>query len=225
MLLLDGKPLLTGRFAPLGLANGSWPLRAGFATTPVTALAVGFEPPSMSCIKKTRVWSGTEPLVVDPTPVAVAAGKGPEPAAGKGPEVATGKGAEPVVGREPGPVVGKGPELATGKELEPVVGRGPGPVNVVKGPEPAVGNGPGLVVGIGTNPRSSSSSRRRAAETKVMTRAKTRRKSILQPVIDKEKYQRLKLVYLNLSLIVSTCGVIVKVDSGWTFINEMEPDC
>lgn len=171
LLLLDGTPLLTGRFAPLGLANGSWPLRAEFATTPVTALAVGFEPPSISCIKKTKVWSGSKPPAPVPT-----VGKGPEPAVGKGPELATGKGPEPVVGRGPGP------ELATGKGVEPVVGRGPEPlkvfkepelpeagpvpevipVEVGKRPEPDVGNGPGLV---GTKPISSSSLRSRAAET------------------------------------------------------------
>lgn len=174
LLLLDGRPLLTGRFAPLGLANGSWPLRAEFATTPVTALAVGFEPPSISCIKKTKAWSGSKPPVDDPA--------APEPTVGKGPELATVKGLEPVVGRGPGPVAGKGPELATGKGLEPVVGRGPEPLKVFKGPEPPeagpvpevivvevgkgpepdVGNGPGLV---GTKPISSSSLRSRAAET------------------------------------------------------------
>lgn len=193
MLLFDGTPLLTGRFAPLGLANGSWPLRAAFATTPVTALAVGFEPPSISCIKKTKVWSGSKPPAPEPT-----VGKGPEPAAGKGPELATGTGPEPVVGREPGTVAGKGTELATGKEPEPVVGRGPEPLKVFKGPEPPeaglapvvipveVGKRPepDVVVGTGTKPISSSSLRSRAGETKVMARDKTRRNSILQPLRD-----------------------------------------
>jgi hypothetical protein len=145
-----------------------------------------------------------------PRPVAAApeptVGKGPEPEPGKLPELAPGKRPE-LVGRGPGPVTGKVPELATGKRLEPVVDRGPGPVLVPKepkppeaepvpeaipvagpelavgkGPKPTVGKGPGLVVGKGTNPISSSSSRSRAAETKVMARAKIRKKSTLQPL-------------------------------------------
>lgn len=56
LLLFCGTPLLTGRTAPFGLAKGTCPLTAGLATTPVTALAVGFDPPIMSCMKNVRGW-------------------------------------------------------------------------------------------------------------------------------------------------------------------------
>lgn len=56
LLLFCGMPLVTGKFAPFGLAKGTCPLTAGLLTTPVTALAVGFDPPTMSCMKKVRWW-------------------------------------------------------------------------------------------------------------------------------------------------------------------------
>jgi len=55
LLLFWGTPLFIGRFAPLGLANGTWPVTAGLLTMPVTALVEGFVPPRMSCMKKLKV--------------------------------------------------------------------------------------------------------------------------------------------------------------------------
>lgn len=54
LALLVGTPLFTGRTAPFGFAKGTWPPTAGLATIPVTAMAEGRLPPSMSCMKKVR---------------------------------------------------------------------------------------------------------------------------------------------------------------------------
>ena len=55
-----GTPLLAGMMAPFGLAKGICPFTAELVTTPVTALADGFEPPSKSCMKKDKGWWGSE---------------------------------------------------------------------------------------------------------------------------------------------------------------------
>lgn len=56
-ILLPWTPLLRGRKTPLGLANGSWLLILGLLTMPVTGLAEGLDPPSMSCMKKVKLRS------------------------------------------------------------------------------------------------------------------------------------------------------------------------
>lgn len=79
LALLVGRPLFTGRTAPLGLAKGTCPPTAGLATMPVTAMAEGWVPPRMSCMKKVREWSSgitvgaAPPELAELTPGAVVA--------------------------------------------------------------------------------------------------------------------------------------------------------